>query len=146
MVSRDLLCSRKRREAVPDGGKGELNKNLASAGVKASAAVYGDLWVQPAPRGHLALKDWRDLALWTPMVASLGPQCGGHMCNVPVNVATWLKWLPFAPGGSPLSHGHLSREGSICELHGPIVPAAPGKRAWVRWLVKRAWAGHQNQF
>ena len=21
-----------------------------------------------------------------------------------------------------------------------------GERAWVRWLVKRAWAGHQNQF
>lgn len=76
--------------------------------------------------GHLALK-LGGLTLWTPMMASLGPQAMEATCLCACECSYLVEAATICSRGLPLSHGHLSREGSICELHGPTVPAARGK-------------------
>lgn len=79
--------------------------------------------------GHFALKlgGW---ALCTPMMASLGAMEAMCLCacahSYLVEVAT------ICSRGLPLSHGHLSREGSSCELHRPTLAAARGKSLGAR--------------
>lgn len=63
---------KEKERSSPDGGKG-LNKNLASAGVSFCLIPWRPLGAACTTGGHLALK-LGGLALWTPMVASLGPQ------------------------------------------------------------------------
>ena len=113
----------KEERSSPDGGKG-LNKNLASVGVKLLLDPVETSGAQPAPRGSFCLK-----------VRRVGPvyphdgQCGGHGGHVSVSCAHsyLVEVATICSRGLPLSHGHLSREGSSCELHRPTLPAAWGK-------------------
>ena len=77
-------------------------------------------------RDHLALKSG-GLALCTPMMDSLGPLAMGATCLCACARSYLVEMATICSRRLPLSHGHLSREGSSCEFHRPTLPAAQRK-------------------